>query len=68
MRQIETIFTEPVSRAAEIIQMQIQRERPWMDWVSLELVIPRAVHMIEEAREERLDAHAALWYPPRKKI
>jgi hypothetical protein len=28
MRQIETIFTEPVSRAAEIIQMQIQRERP----------------------------------------
>ena len=67
VRQMETLFTEPVSRAAQIIQLQMQRERPGVKWVSLDLVIPRAVHMVEEEREDWYDAHADLWYSPRKK-
>lgn len=66
-RQIETMFTEPVARAAEIAQKQVLRERPGMKWLNLELVVPRAIEIIEEETAERLDVHADIWYLPRKK-
>ncbi len=66
-RQIEIMFTEPVARAAEIAQKQVLRERPGMKWVNLELVVPRAIEIIEEETAERLDVRADIWYAPRKK-
>lgn len=66
-RQIETMFTEPVARAADIVQMRMQRENPRLKWVNLDLIVPRAIEVVEEETAERLDVHADIWYLPRKK-
>lgn len=61
------MFTEPVARAAEIAQTRILRERPGMNWVNLELVIPRAIEIVGEETAERLDVRADIWYTSRRK-
>ncbi len=61
------MFTEPVARAADIVQLRIRREHPTMKWVNLDLVVPRAIEIVEEETAERLDVHADIWYPARKK-
>lgn len=66
-RQVEAMFTEPVARAADIVQLRIRRENPTMKWVNLDLVVPRAIEIVEEETAERLDVHADIWYPARKK-
>ncbi len=66
-RQIETMFTEPVARAAEIAQKQVLRERPGMKWVNLELVVPRAIEIVEEETQDRLDVRGDIWYTSRNK-
>ncbi len=61
------MFTEPVARAAEIAQKQVLRERPWMKWVNLELVVPRAIEIVEEETQDRLDVRGDIWYTSRNK-
>ena len=66
-RQIEIMFTDPVARAADVVQTRIQRESPTMKWVNLDLVVPRAIDKVEEEKAEKLDPHADIGYPSRPK-